>query len=141
MKLLKFLIFALVALAVVGYFRGWLDVSLSGEDTFTVKLNKEKIEKDRKKAGEAVKGVAREVSERLKKLTADGEVKTVDSEGRSLTLTDADGKATTYVVPEDIEVLGAADTSFAALQPGARVRVTFDEENGRRIVRLLEVRP
>ncbi|HGY93040.1 MAG TPA: hypothetical protein ENK43_17890 [Planctomycetes bacterium] len=101
MKLIRFLVMVAVILGVIGYFRGWYSVEKTGDEKFTVSINKNKVKEDAARAAEKTKEVAEKVADKVaKKKTMKGRLVTWNPLTRSIVLESQDGTKTTFQTDE-----------------------------------------
>ncbi|MEZ6194800.1 MAG: hypothetical protein R3F20_03585 [Planctomycetota bacterium] len=132
-KLLKFVILLVVVLGVVGYFRGWFEVSKSGDDSYNVKINRETIDQDTKKAKETAKDAVGKLKDGLAKDSeVVGQLTSLNVLGGTFTVTTAQGEASTFSIGKDMKDNTDALTVLGALEPGQDVKVCFKKlEDGK----------
>ena len=132
MKLIKLLIFLVVVVGVVGYFKGWYEVKKEGDDTFQVKINKDKAKEDIGKVTEKIK----DLGAGRKEVT--GKIKTVNILTGNLEITTEGNETMAFKLDKSILEGGVADmTTIGAMAAGESVTIKFEEKDGQK--RILKV--
>ncbi len=127
MKLIRFLVMVAVVLGVIGYFRGWYTVEKTGDEKFTVSINKSKMKDDAAQAAAKTKEVAEKVADKVaKKKTMEGRLVTWNPLTRSIVLESKDGTKTTFQADEK-----TLTTEILTGLVSQQVTVTFVKKDGK----------
>jgi hypothetical protein len=133
---MKRLLFVLVLIGIVvvalGFYQGWFHIgsdNTDGKTNVTLSVDKDKFQKDRKKAEENVQDLGRQIKDKVagsSEKSMDGTVVSVS--GDKLTMTSKEGKEHSHALAADVKVTCDGKVCKAAdLQPGMRIRVTTED--------------
>jgi len=130
-------LFAVVALVTVvtGYFRGWFEVSKPGTDEYSVRVDRDKIGTDTKKA----RRIATKLSGRLTGSRVEGKVTFYNPITSKLSVSDDNGAEHAFKWTDQSEFAKDSEGDFIDLAKSARVAVTFNDVDGTKIIEKVEI--
>ena len=133
-----FNVIAILALLItlIGYFRGWFEISKPGSDEYAVTLDRDRIDEDTKAARE----LASKLGNRIAGRRISGDVKYVNPLTLSLVITDGDGEEHTFRISGQSRITRDGETAgLFDLADMSRVAVTFEEVDGERRIEEIEI--
>lgn len=134
-KLIKFLLVLALILAAIGYWRGWFTIEKSGDDQFTVSIDRDKVRDDTSKAKDAVKDVASKFASRK----VEGRLAGLDVMQGRIEVEEEGGERVSFKLDQNLLKAASADAALLmSLAQGDQVVIHYDEKDGERIVKKVE---
>ena len=132
-SLIKLVILIAIIAGVVGWWQDWFSISKSSDDSYTVKVNKDKAKGDLGKATDKLKEKIAGVK------TVTGTLSSFDPIGKTARLKTADDEIPLKI---DRSMLESGSTlNLAAFATGAKVCVKYGEKDGVNYVKTIEKAP